>query len=210
MQPGGALVIDLHAVHAHVARAGVGVAGYHAGQRKEASAVQRPALLDGEVQQGGRAGVERGGSAPIGSRGPRRGAWRGSVEVVDDFLAGAVFDALRPGVAEVERGAEQLEGLFEAGGRFGFHEGAERGGGFLDRGGAQAQRHAPIRAQRVDGEREGRDLPVDGRLLHQQGLAAAGLLHFAVGQFGNLQFAGHRLREAPQLAGRLQMPEKVA
>ena len=37
-------VVDLHAVHAHVALAGAGIAGDHAGERDEAAAVEGPAL----------------------------------------------------------------------------------------------------------------------------------------------------------------------
>ena len=50
------LVIYLHAVHAEIARAGVGILRDNAGQRNETAAVQRPALLDRQVEQsrGGR------------------------------------------------------------------------------------------------------------------------------------------------------------
>ena len=48
---GGAVVVNLDAIHADVAFAGVGVARDDAGQRDEASAVERPALVNGEVQQ---------------------------------------------------------------------------------------------------------------------------------------------------------------
>ena len=48
---GGALVEDLHAVHAAVALAGVGVAGEDQRQGDEAPAVLRPALQDREVEQ---------------------------------------------------------------------------------------------------------------------------------------------------------------
>ena len=53
MHPGGALVIDLHPIHANVALARIGVLRHHAGQRDKAAAVQGPALLDGQVQQSG-------------------------------------------------------------------------------------------------------------------------------------------------------------
>ena len=45
-------VVDLHAVHAQVALAGFWVAGGYAGKGNEAAGVLRPALQDGEVQQG--------------------------------------------------------------------------------------------------------------------------------------------------------------
>ncbi len=50
---GGARVVDLHAVHAHVALAGAGIARDDAGQGDEAAAVLRPAL------QGGKLGADR-------------------------------------------------------------------------------------------------------------------------------------------------------
>ena len=49
MHAGGAAVVDLHAVHAEVARAGLGVAGVDVRQRDEAAAVLRPALQDRQV-----------------------------------------------------------------------------------------------------------------------------------------------------------------
>ena len=42
---GGAVVVNLHAIHADVALAGVGVFGDDAGERDEASAVERPAFV---------------------------------------------------------------------------------------------------------------------------------------------------------------------
>ena len=46
---GGAVVVNLDAIHADVALAGVGVFGDDAGEGDEAPAVERPALLDREV-----------------------------------------------------------------------------------------------------------------------------------------------------------------
>ena len=48
---GGALVVDLHAVHADVALAGFRVAGDDAWQGDEAACILRPALQDGKVEQ---------------------------------------------------------------------------------------------------------------------------------------------------------------
>ena len=47
---GGAVVVDLHAIHADVALAGVGVFGDDAGQGDEAAAVERPAFEDGQIR----------------------------------------------------------------------------------------------------------------------------------------------------------------
>ena len=52
------------------------------------------------------------------------------------------------------------------------------------------------------------DLAVDRWLLDQQRLAAAGLLHFAVGDLGDLQLGGHRLGDALEFAGAVELPEK--
>ncbi len=48
---GGALVVDLHAIHADVALAGLGIAGDDAGQGDEAAGILRPALQDGEIER---------------------------------------------------------------------------------------------------------------------------------------------------------------
>ncbi len=48
---GGALVENLHAVHAAIALAGIGIARKHQRQRDEAAAVLRPALQHGIVEQ---------------------------------------------------------------------------------------------------------------------------------------------------------------
>ncbi len=47
----GALVVNLEAIHADVAFAGVGVFGDDAREGDEAAAVERPAFLDGEVEK---------------------------------------------------------------------------------------------------------------------------------------------------------------
>ena len=51
MHAGGRVVVNLHAIHAEVAVAGVGVARDDAGQRDKAPAVERPALEDRQVKQ---------------------------------------------------------------------------------------------------------------------------------------------------------------
>ncbi len=49
MHARGALVVNLDAVHADVALAGIGVLSDDAGQGDEASAVEGPTFLDGEI-----------------------------------------------------------------------------------------------------------------------------------------------------------------
>ncbi len=55
---GGVVVVNLHAIHADVALAGVGVLRDHAGQGDEAPAIERPAFEDGEIEQSRRARIE--------------------------------------------------------------------------------------------------------------------------------------------------------
>ena len=51
MHAGGLVVVNLDAIHADVALAGVRVARDDAGQRDETPAVQRPAFQDGQIEQ---------------------------------------------------------------------------------------------------------------------------------------------------------------
>ena len=57
MHAGGAVVVNLDAIHADIAFAGVGIFGDDAGQGDEAAAVERPAFEDGQVEE--RVRVER-------------------------------------------------------------------------------------------------------------------------------------------------------
>ena len=49
---GGFVVVNLDAIHADVAFAGVGVFGNDAGEGDETSTVERPAFEDGEIEEG--------------------------------------------------------------------------------------------------------------------------------------------------------------
>ena len=115
------------------------------------------------------------------------------IEPMHHFLARAVLDQLRFGMAQIERLAEQFDGLAKARGRFGFHERAEFGGDFVHGIRAQAQGHALVRPHRVDGERKWRDFAVDGGPLEQQRLATSGRFHFAIGDFGDFKLGGDGL-----------------
>ena len=55
---GGALVVDLDAIHADIAFASVWIFGDDAGERDETSAVQGPAFLDREIEQSGKLRIE--------------------------------------------------------------------------------------------------------------------------------------------------------
>src|ERR1700730_2306764 len=52
VRAGGGGVVDLEAIHPDISFAGFGVAGDDARESDEASSVLRPALKDGEVEQG--------------------------------------------------------------------------------------------------------------------------------------------------------------
>ena len=55
-----------------------------------------------------------------------------------------------------------------------------------------------------------RDDAVHGGLLEQQRLAAARRFHFAVGEFGDLQFGGYGLRNALEFAGAVECVDEVS
>jgi len=126
---GGLGIVNLDAIHAEIAVAGVRVAGDDARQGDETATVQGPAFLDGEIEEGGRRCESGVGSAGrginVGGIRPRLSAGGGGVEFVNDILAGAGLDGFGFGVAQVEGGAEELDGFAEAGGWPGFDERAE-------------------------------------------------------------------------------------
>jgi hypothetical protein len=129
---------------------------------------------------------------------------------VDDFLARAVLHELRFGVAEVEGEAEQFHRLTHRGGWLGFHERAEFLRDVIDRLRARAHGHAPVRAERVDGDGEGRHDAIHGRFLDEECLAAAGFFHFTVGDLGDFQFGRDGLGNARQLARLVEVIDPVA
>ncbi len=57
---------------------------------------------------------------------------------------------------------------------------------------------------------KGDDRAVDGGLLDEQRLAAAGRFHFAVGQFGDFQFGGDGLGDAFEFAGAVELLNEIA
>ena len=122
MHAGGRVVVNLHAIHAEVAVAGVGVARDDAGQRDEASAVERPALEDRQVKQRRGLRVESRGVVDVGCAWPRLGSRGRGVEAMNNFLARAGLGALGLGVAQGQRLAKQRDGFADAGGRLGLDE----------------------------------------------------------------------------------------
>ena len=84
---GGAVVVNLDAIHADVALAGVGVFGDDAGQGDEAAAVERPAFEDGEIEKRRRIRIELRGVFPIRCRWPVTGRCR-RFDSMHDLFAG--------------------------------------------------------------------------------------------------------------------------
>jgi len=127
-----------------------------------------------------------------------------------DSLARTILHQLRFGVTQIEGLAEQFDGFAKTGRRLGFHERTEFGGDLVHGTRPHAHGHAFPGTHRVDGQRERRDFAVDGRLLEQQRLAAAGRFHLAVGDFGDFEFGGDGLRDAFEFAGAVEVPDKIA
>ena len=51
VHPGRAIVVNLHPIHAEIARAGFGIAGVHVRQGDETPAILRPAFQDRQIAQ---------------------------------------------------------------------------------------------------------------------------------------------------------------
>jgi hypothetical protein len=146
MHTRGALVVHLHAVHAEIALSGLGVARGDAGQGNEATAVFRPALKDGEVE-------ER------------------KVIALNDFLAGACRHRAREKLSCLGQQREHFQLVEEPLGRFHIHEHADAGRDFIVGGHADRHLHARVGAELVDQQlRAG----VSFDILEQQG-GATGL-----------------------------------
>lgn len=116
---GALAVVDLHAIHADVAFAGIGVLSDNAGKCDESAAIMGPAELNGEVEQGRRNGTRFISLEDVGRVRPAL-ARRGGFKAMNDFLARAVRNAFGFGVAQFERSREQAQRFAHRGGRFGF------------------------------------------------------------------------------------------
>ena len=126
------------------------------------------------------------------------------------ILARAALHRLRFRVAQIQREREQLDGFLETGRRLGLHQRAEFVRDFVHGFRAHAHGHALVRAERVDGHGKRRDDAVDGGLLEQQRLAAAGRFHFAVGDLGDFQFGGDGLGNAFEFARAVERVDEIA
>ena len=128
---------------------------------------------------------------------------------MNDFLARAVLHEFRFRVAQIERGAQQLHGFAKQVGGLAFISEPSSAA-------TSSTEFAPmLMAMRFQepivlmATGNGTHLAVDGGLLDQQRLAAAGRLHFAVGEFGDFEFRGHRIPDTPQLTRAFQGLDKI-
>ncbi len=112
---------------------------------------------------------------------------------MNHIFARAALHGLRLRVTEVDGEREEFHRLAHGGRRLGLHQRAKFVRHFIHGFGAHAHGHAFVGAKCVDRDGEGRDEAIDSGLLEQQRFAAAGLFHFAVGDFGDFQLGGNRL-----------------
>ena len=122
---GGALVVDLHAVHADVALAGLGVAGDHAGQSDEAAGILGPALQDGKIEQR-------------------------EIVALDDFLAGAGGDGLGKELAHLRQHGKHFHFVEKTLRGLHVHEGADAVGNLIEGVDLERKVHAAGGAELVD------------------------------------------------------------
>ncbi len=109
----------------------------------------------------------------------------GWVEPVDDVFARAGGDVSGFGVEEAEPLDGEVPGGAQIGWGFCFEEKGHFFDEFVDGIESECGGHAAVGAHDVDGEREAGGYAVDGRVFEEEGFAAIGRLHFAVGPFGD-------------------------
>ena len=129
----GAFVIHLHAIDAHVALAGLGIAREHQRPGDEAPSILRPALQDRKFQQ------------------------RETV-AADDFLARARLHRLREKRAEFGEFRQHLDLVQQALRRLHIEETANAIGDFLEAFDFERQMNAPLAAQHIDEQRNASSL----------------------------------------------------
>ena len=125
VHPGGALVIDLHAVTAQVAFAGLRIAGGNAGQGDEAASVLRPALQNGKLIQ------------------------REAI-LADHFLARAGWNRLGEELAHLSEHGQHLDFVQEALWGLDVHERADAAGDLIEGVHFEREIHAARGAELVD------------------------------------------------------------
>ena len=161
-------VVDLHAVGAAVALAGLRVLRDDRGQRDEASAVERPALQDGEIEQR-------------------------EVVALDDFLAWPAGDPLGKELPHLGQHGQHFDLVQKALRRLHVHEVLDALGDFIQRIHLERQPHAALGTELVN-QQLGAGIAFD--VLEEQRwtagtvFAARPPLGDAVGDLGDLQ---HRI-----------------
>ena len=122
---GRPLVINLHAIHAHVALAGLGIAGHYTWEGDETSPIVRPALQYGEIEQR-------------------------KVIALDDFLAGAGLNRLGKELSHFRQHGKHFYFVEKALRRFDVHEVANAIGDFVECVHFKREVHAQGRTELVD------------------------------------------------------------
>ena len=176
---GAALVVDLHAIGADVALAGLRIFRDHRRQGDEAAAIERPALQDRKIEQR-------------------------EVVVPDDFLARARRNFLGKELAHLGQHGQHLDFVEQALRRLHVHEHLDAIGNFVQRIDIERHAHAVLGAELVDEQlRAGIALDVleEQRRAARAVNAARSPLGDAVGDLGDLQDGiGFRL-DAHQFSG---------
>ena len=119
---GGAVVVNLQAVHADVAFAGLGIARDYAGESDEAAGILGPALQDGEVEQR-------------------------EIVALDHFFAGAGGNGFGEELAHLSQHGEHFYFVEEALRGFHVHEDADAVGDFVEGVDAEGELHAGFGAE---------------------------------------------------------------
>ena len=132
---GGALVVNLHAVHTDVSFAGFGVARDHAGQRNKPARVFGPALQDGKIKQR-------------------------EIIALDDFLARARGHGLGKELPHFSQHGKHLYFVQKTLRRFHVHESPDAVGHLIKRVHFQGQVHAASGAELIDQDLRLRDGPL--------------------------------------------------
>ena len=125
MHAGAALVVHLHAIGAGVTLACLRIFGDHRGQRDEASAVLRPALQDGKIEQR-------------------------EVVALDDFLAGTAGNFLGEKLAHLGQHGQHLDFVEQPLRRLHVHEVLDPIGDLVERVHIERQPHAAFGAELVN------------------------------------------------------------
>src|ERR1700676_4674763 len=122
---GGALVVNLHAVHAYVALAGFWIARKYAGQSNEPSGIFGPALQDGKIEQR-------------------------EIVALDHFFTGAGRDGFRKELAYLAEHGEHFYFVEKALRRLHVHESADAFGDFVQIIAFERESHTSGRTELVD------------------------------------------------------------